>query len=117
MRESQEVKRLRSAEPSLPTVSCGIPPELNESGLVRVYLQFELSESLLYDTQEAFRVPLVLKSRHEIVGVTRDDCIAFYFAAAPLLLEPQIENVVQVYVCQDRLWEPYSYGNLSPCGR
>ena len=47
----------------------GEPPELNESGLVRVYVQAKVSKPLLYGIQESLRVPLVLKTHHEIIGV------------------------------------------------
>ena len=89
MRESQKVERLRSVLPSLPTVPLGKPPELNEPGLVGVYFQFEVSEPLLRGVQKTLRVPLVLKTHHEVVGVPHDDCVASDLVAAPLLLEPQ----------------------------
>ena len=102
MREAQKVEGLRSALPSLPTVFQGKPPELDEPGLVGVYVQFEAFEPFLYGVQEALRVPLVLKTHHEIIGVPHDDCVAFDLVAAPLLLEPQVEDIVQVDVRQDR---------------
>ena len=100
--KAQKIEGLRSSLPSLPTVFHGKPPELNEPGLVGVYVQSEPSEPLLYGLQEALRVPLVLKTHHEIIGVPHDDCVAFDFVAAPLLLEPQVEDMVQVDVRQNR---------------
>ena len=67
MREAQKVEGLRSALPSLPTVFQGKPPELDEPGLVGVYVQFA-SKPFLYGVQEALRVPLVLKTHHEIIA-------------------------------------------------
>ena len=102
VREAQEVEGLRSAlSTSLPILP-GKPPELDEPGLVGVYLQSEACEPLLHGVQKTLRVPLVLEAHHEVVGVAHDDCVAFDLAAAPLLLEPQVENVVQVDVRQSR---------------
>ena len=60
---------------------------------------------------------LVLEAHHEVVGISNDDGLAVDLVAAPLLLNPQVEDEVQVNVGQDRIWEPYGYGNLSPCER
>ena len=32
-------------------------------------------------------------------------------------LEPLVQHMVQENVGKLRIWEPYDYGNLSPCGR
>ncbi len=100
MREAQEVEGLRSAQTSSLPLFRGIPPELDEPGLVGVYLQSEASEPILHGAQEPLRVVLVLEAHHEVVGVSNDDCVAFDLMAAPLLLEPQVEDVVQVDVRQ-----------------
>ena len=102
VREAQKGERLRFAQPSLPSVLSREPSELDEPGLVRVQFQFKTSKPLLQVVQKSLRVLLVLKTRHEIIGVPHDDCVAFDLVGAPLLLEPEIENVMQVYIGQDR---------------
>ena len=101
VREAQKVEGLRSPQPSYPTAPIGEPSELDEPGLVGVQAQFKASEALLYGIQEVLRVPLMLKTHHNIIGVPHDDGIAFDLVATPLL-EPEIEDVVQVDVRQDR---------------
>ena len=98
MREAKKIEGLRSALPSFPAALDGILPELDEPGLVGVRVQFEAPEPLLNCDQEALRGPLLLKTRHEIVGVTHDDRVAFDFAVALLLLEPEVKDIVQVDV-------------------
>ena len=50
----RKVEGLRSALPSLPTVFQGKPPELDEPGLVGVYVQFEPSKPFLYGVQPGY---------------------------------------------------------------
>ena len=101
MREAQKIEGLRSTLPTSVATLLGVLSELNEPGLVGVYFQFEASESLFDGFQKVLRVPLVLKPYHEIIGVPHDDCVASDLAAAPLLLEPKVEDIVQVDVRQD----------------
>ena len=102
VREAQKVERLRFALPCPPVVFSGIPSELDEPRLFRVHFQFKASQPPFHGLKEALRIPPVLKTHHEIIGVPHDDCVATDFVLAPLLLEPQIEDVVQVNVRQDR---------------
>ena len=106
MREPQKVEGFGSPHPSFPAPTCGVSTELDETGLVGVYIQLEVVESLLHGSQEALRVPLVLKTHHEVISVPHDDCVAFGLVAAPLLLEPQVENVVQVDVRPESVKPP-----------
>ena len=116
MREAQETERFRLAPTASPMVRHRKPPELDEPGLAGVRFQVEASEPLLHGVQELLRVTPMLKAHHEVVSIPHDNRVAPDLAAAPLLVEPRIENVVQVHVGQDRIWEPYGYGNLSRCG-
>ena len=61
MREAQKIEGLRSAPPSLAAARRGVPPELDEPGLVGVQIQSKASEPLLHGVQKALRVPLVLE--------------------------------------------------------
>ena len=102
VRETQKVERLRFSQPSVLTVLTCEPPELDKPGLVGVQVQFEASEPLLQVFQEPLRVLLVLKTHHDVIGVPHDNCVAFGLVGAPLLPEPEIENVMQVDVRQNR---------------
>ena len=117
VREPQKVESLRSSLPPLAAVGLREPSELDEPGLVRVDSQIEAPEALRQCIHESLRVVLVLEAHHEVVGISNDDGLAVDLVAAPLLLNPQVEDEVQVNVGQDRIWEPYGYGNLSPCER
>ena len=117
VREAQEVERLRLALPPHSTVRVGEPPELDEPGLVGVNAQVEAPKALFQVVHESLRIAPVLEAHHEVVGISDDNRLAFDRAGAPPPLKPQIQDVVQVNVGQDRIWEPYGYGNLSPCER
>ena len=97
----KEVERLRATLPTYLTALCGIPSELDEPGLVGVQVQSESSKPVLCGIQETLCVPLMLETHHEIIGVSHDDCVACDLVTAPFLLEPQVEDVVQVDVRQD----------------
>ena len=76
VRENQEVEGLRSAQSTLLPILLGKPSKLDEPGLVGVYLQSEAFEPPPCSFQKPLRVPRVLKSQHEIVGVSHNDCVA-----------------------------------------
>ena len=70
MREAEEIKRLRLAEPArLPPG--GVPPELDQARLARVQSQGELREPLAKVRQEPLRVTLMLKARDEVIRLCR----------------------------------------------
>src|SRR5581483_6992998 len=67
MRESQERERFRfPVAPGLASRG-GVPPELDQPGLVRVQFQAELREPLAQRGQEPLGVVLVLEPHDEIV--------------------------------------------------
>ena len=102
VREAQKIERLRPAQPSPAAVGLSQPAEFDEPGLVRVQGQFKACEPLHQIVQESLRVLPMLKTHHEVVGITDQNRLAFGFAGAPFLLEPQVEDVMQVDVRQDR---------------
>ena len=62
------------------------------------------------------RIVFVLEHQHRVVGV------ADLKRPSPkprlhFVLEPLVQHLLQIDVTQRRIWEPYDYGNLSPCGR
>ncbi len=51
---------------------------------------------------EPFCIPLALESDHKVIGVAHDDRLATGDPGAPLPLEPEIKDEVQVDVRQNR---------------
>ena len=50
--------------------------------------------------QEAFRVPPVLEPDDHIIGVAHDDRVAFCPFGPPLAMEPEVKDIVQIYIRQ-----------------
>ena len=83
VREAQEVERLwfpRTPPAPLPD---GMPPELDQPGLIRVQLQPEPREPLAKLRQELPRVLLVLEPDDEVVGPPDDDHITVGVVVTP----------------------------------
>jgi hypothetical protein len=100
-REPQEVERLRFALPvALPPLD-RIASELQQPGLVPMQFERELLEPRSHRVPEAARFGLKLEAHDQIVGITHHDHVALGFAPPPLL-RPQVEDVVQVDVGQQR---------------
>ena len=68
--------------PLLP-VSSGEPPELDQSGLVRMYFQTELRQSLPELSQESLSIRSVLKAHHKIVSIADDYYVTVCHLLAP----------------------------------
>ena len=81
--EAQEVERLRFARTPPASLPGGMPPELEQPGLVRVQLQPEPREPLTKLNQELPRVLLVLEPDHEVVGPPDDDHLTVGVVVAP----------------------------------
>src|SRR6266511_211491 len=101
MRETEELKRLRLAQAPRPSTFGGVPAELDEPGLVGMQLQPELREAFAKVGEEPLCVGLPLKARGEVVRKAHDDHIPVRVAAPPPV-GPQVEDVVQVDVRQQR---------------
>ena len=71
MRETKEVERLRL--PPTPRLSppSGMPPELDQPGLIGMKFQPELREPLAKISPEPLRILLMLETNSEIVGLCR----------------------------------------------
>ncbi len=101
MRKPQEIERLRLAfAPSLSAFG-GKCAELNQAGFPRVQAQCELGQAVLEITQKALRLTPVLEAHNGVVGELHDDHVAARMPFAPLL-DPEIVDVVQVHVSQQR---------------
>ena len=72
---TQEVERLRFALSPRGPVLGGVPPELDQSRLVRVQLQPEPGEPLMKVAQEPLRILLVLEPDGDVGGEPHDDHI------------------------------------------
>ena len=101
MREAQKPQRLRLAETPLLTLLGGEPPKPDQSRLLGVQLQAELREPVAKIRPEPLGVVPMLESHHEVVSKTRDDDVTARVPAPPLV-SPQVEDVVQVDVRQER---------------
>ena len=101
VRETEEIEGLRSTFPARPAVRHREPSELDEACLVRVQLKRELAHPLPEVVEKLFRIRLALAANDEVIGVTYDDSVPRSLSGAPLLLEPEVEDIVQVNVGED----------------
>ena len=106
MLPQMKVKPRKSKVSGLPSPRClrlvrRKAAELDQSGLVRMKRQRELLQPRAHLVQEASGVSLVLEADDEVVGIPHDDHVARGLAPSPAL-GPEIENVVQVDVGQQR---------------
>ena len=70
VREAQKVECLRLAHPALAAVHHREPAKLHEAGLVGVEAETETSQPFPEIAEVLLRIPLMLKSNNEIVGIT-----------------------------------------------
>jgi len=97
----QEVEHFRLAlAPSHPAFGSKLA-KLDEPGLCRVQAQREPRQTLLEIFQEVLRVPSMLEADDTVVGIADDDHVAGGMAPTPLL-NPEIVDVVEVYVRKQR---------------
>ena len=101
MREPEERERFRFPLPALPAIRRREAPERDEPRLLRMDFQPKLRQPLLEVSQETHGIGLMLESGNEIVSVADDDHVPLRHFLAPYL-GPQIENIVQIHVSQQR---------------
>src|SRR6478752_5300106 len=99
--KAQKVERLRFPEPVLLPVLRRETAELDQTGLVRMQLQIELREPCMKLAQEPSRIIEVLEPDHEVVGEPGDDHVAPGVPIPPVP-DPQVENVMEVHVSEQR---------------
>jgi len=99
--ETQKVKGFRLPFSALFPTFSGIAPKLDHARLLRVQFQPELSQPLPKFFQETFCFGPLLEPQHRVVGVAHDDDIAARLLLPPLL-HPEIQDVMQVEIRQDR---------------
>ena len=99
-RRAPHPRRCRHREPSTDASETCI----DEACLVRVQLKRELAHPLPEVVEKLVRMPafrLPLAANDEVIGVTNDDSVPRSLSGAPLLLEPEVEDIVQVNVGED----------------
>ena len=93
MSEAKEVERRRSALAASLSILGRISAEFDQSRFLRMKSQPELGKTPLECLQAGFRLALVLKSQHEVIGVSYNNNISTT-AIVPPLLNPQVKHVV-----------------------
>src|SRR6266542_5251664 len=101
VREAQEGERLRLAEAPLLSSLGGEAAELEQARLLGGQLQAELRTSVAKLGEEPLAVIPVLEADDVVVGEAHDDHIAVRVPPPPLL-GPQVEDGVEVDVCEQR---------------
>jgi hypothetical protein len=76
-------------------------PKRNEARLLGVQLQAKDGQTLRQVSLEPLCVRAMLKPEHDVVGVPDDEHVTAGMPLPPLL-GPQVEDVVQVDVCEQR---------------
>src|SRR6476469_7064739 len=99
--EAQEGEGLRFAEPAPLAVCRRHASQLAQPGLLRMTRQRNLLQPLTHLVEEAPGVALVLEANNEVVSVAHDDHVAHSLTPSPAL-SPEVEDVVQVEVGQER---------------
>jgi len=101
VREAKKVKRLRLAETACPSVLRRVASEFNEPRLLRMQRQGERRQTCPHVLQKPLGIGLVLETHDNIVGVAHHDDPSKGMAFPPLV-RPQIEDVMQIKVRQQR---------------
>ena len=96
--EPEEVERFWMPLTPCPAVRQCELAKLDEAGLFRVKFEGERGQPVLQVAQEPFCIPLVLEPDHEIIGIAHDERVTTGDPGAPLPLEPEIKDKVQVDV-------------------
>jgi hypothetical protein len=101
VREAQEVERLRFSQATACSSRGGEPPGLDQPRLARVQFQPELREPAAQLVQEPLSVLLILEPDDEVVREPHDNDLAVRVALPPPI-GPQVKDVVQVHVREQR---------------
>src|SRR5260370_17034432 len=100
-RKPQKVEGLRFAEPAPLVIDRREATKLNQAGLVRMERQHELLKPCTHRIEETTSVALVLEADHHVIGIAHDDHVASGLALSPAL-GPQVQNVMQVDIAEER---------------
>src|SRR5690606_8447860 len=114
MREPEEVERFRFTFSPAGAVFGSKAAELHQSGFLRVYRESELPQPALHGYTEALGVDSLVESNDDVIGVSDHHHITCGMATSPLM-RPQIEDVVEVDVCQQRRDDCTLWGAFYRC--
>ncbi len=101
MREPEEVERFRFTFSPAGAVFGSEAAELHQPGFLRVNRESELPQPALHGYTEALGIYSLVELDDDVIGVFDHHHIACGMATSPLM-RPQIEDVVEVDVCQQR---------------
>jgi hypothetical protein len=101
VREAEEVKRFRATFATHCATFDRVATELDQPRLVLVQLQAELGAPQPEFFQARYRFASMFKANHEVVRIADDDDVA-PAAVLPPPLHPQVQDVVQEHVRQQR---------------
>jgi hypothetical protein len=99
--ESQEAERFRFPHTLTLTVLSSKASKLDETRFFRMHFQTERLHSLFQSIQESFRVLFVLEAHHDVIGISDDHHVAMCMPSPPLV-GPQVKDVVEVDIRQER---------------
>src|SRR5208337_1801314 len=99
--ETQKIKGLRFSFSALLPALSGEAPKFDPARLFRVQFQPELPQAFPEFVQKTLCLGPMRESRHGVIRIAHDDDIAARLLLPPLL-PPEIQDVVQVEVRQDR---------------
>jgi len=94
VREAEKIERFRPPLAAPGSIPGGVPPELDQSRLLRMQLQTKLREPVTQISQEPLGVLTMLKARHIVISEPRKDDISSRVTLAPLV-GPQVKHVVE----------------------
>src|SRR5262249_36000501 len=99
--ETQERESFRLSLATPLSVSSGVPPELDQSCLIRVKFKPDLPQPLPKLCKEAIGIGSILETQHKIIGVSNNHDGARCHFLAPGF-DPQIEDVMQIDIREQR---------------
>ena len=101
VREPEEVERFRAALPPACAAFGRIPSKFQNPRLLLVQRKTELRHPLMQGFEKALSFGLCFEAHDTVVRVADDDDISFRRPVSPLV-RPEIEDVVQVDIGQER---------------
>ena len=86
-------------------------PAVDNLRLLRVQGQPTVGKTTLQSVLQVFSLPQIATVAYTVIRVP----LELYARKVPG--HPHVKNIMQKEIRQQRIWEPYGYGNLSPFGR
>src|SRR5665213_686971 len=100
VRKAEKIEGPRTLPLDL-AAALGRSTKTHQPSLLRVQFQGELAHSFAQVLEKLLGFPFVLESEQHVVRLSHDDNVAAGFEGAPLL-DPQVEDVVQIHVREQR---------------